>query len=221
MEAIFDTCFVISERERYNHLLASLKQDEISRVGYVYLSDVGCTPYTKLKVTLIEHYEMNEVTRLNKLLNATTLSGNERPSDLLHRIKNLVGYDGKVSDDLLKKLFLDRMPADMHLILAACYELNVYDLAAKADSIFMFSSESVPANINLLDCRLTTNFNLETAGSTVKTQTFINSNLQSQIYTMDDELRDLKRSVGMSSASNQPRPSYLNPRSDCKETYRT
>ena len=49
-------------------------------------------------------------------------------------MKNLVGYDGKVSDDLLKKLFLDRMPADMRLTLAACYELNVYNLAAKADS---------------------------------------------------------------------------------------
>ena len=65
-EAIFDTYFVISERERHNHLLASFKQDEISRVGHVSLSDVGCTPYTKLKVALIEHYEMNEVTRLNK-----------------------------------------------------------------------------------------------------------------------------------------------------------
>ena len=53
------------------------------------LSDVGCTPYTKLKVALREHYEMNEVTRLNKLLNETTLRGNERPSDLLHRLKNL------------------------------------------------------------------------------------------------------------------------------------
>ena len=105
-------------------MLASLKQDKISRVGHVILSDVGCTPYTKLKVALIEHYEMNEVTRLNKLLNETTWSGNERPSDLLHRMKNLVGYDGKVSDDLLKKLFLDHVPADMRLILAACYELK-------------------------------------------------------------------------------------------------
>ena len=66
MEAIFDTYFVISERERYNHLLASLKQDEISKEGHMILSDVGCTPYTKLKVALIEHYEMNEVTRLYK-----------------------------------------------------------------------------------------------------------------------------------------------------------
>ena len=113
------------------------------------------------------------------------------------------------------------MPADMRLILAACYELNVHDLAAKADSIFMFSSESVPANTNLLDCRPTTNFNVETASSTVMTQTLINSNLQSQIYTMADELRNLKRSVGISCASNQPRPSYLNPRSDCKETYQS
>ena len=53
-EAIFHTYFLISERERYNHLLASLKQDEISRVGHVILSDVGRTPYTKLKIALIE-----------------------------------------------------------------------------------------------------------------------------------------------------------------------
>ena len=38
---------------------------------------------------------------------------------------------------------------------------------------------------------------------------------------MADELRDLKRSVGMSSASNQPRHSYLIPRSDCKKTYQS
>ena len=173
---------MISERERHNHLLVSLEQDEISRVGHVILSDACCTPYTKLKVALIEHYEMNEVAQLNKLLNETTLSGNERPSDLLHSMKNLVSYDAKVSNDPLKKLFLDRMPADMRLILAACYELNVYDLAAKANSIFMFSSESVPADTNLLDCRPTANFNVETASSTVMMQTFTNSNLQSQIY---------------------------------------
>ena len=89
VEAIFDTYFVISERERYNHQLVSPKQDEISRVRHVILSDVGCTPYTKLKVALIEHYEMNEATRLNKLLNETTLSGNERPSDLFHRNEKL------------------------------------------------------------------------------------------------------------------------------------
>ena len=46
MEAIFDTYFVISERERYNHQLVSPKQDEISRVRHVILSDVGCTMHT-------------------------------------------------------------------------------------------------------------------------------------------------------------------------------
>ena len=72
------------------------------------------------------------------------------------------------------------MPADMRLILAACYELNVYHLVAEADSIFMFSSESVPANTNLSDCRPTTNFNVETASFTVMTQIFITATCSSR-----------------------------------------
>ena len=47
VETIFETYFVVSERERYNQLLAALKQDEISRVGHVILSsNIGCGPYS-------------------------------------------------------------------------------------------------------------------------------------------------------------------------------
>ena len=52
-EAIFETYFVVSERECYNQLLAALKQDEISRVGHVILSsNIGCAPYSTLKTAL-------------------------------------------------------------------------------------------------------------------------------------------------------------------------
>ena len=86
----------------------------------------------------------------------------------------------------------------MRLILATNYELNLYDLAVKADSVFMFSnSESVYArlNTNFSDCRPTPDFDYERANSSLLTQTYVNSNLQSQINSMADELRDLKKAA--------------------------
>ena len=53
-------------------------------------------------------------------------------------MKNLVGHDSGVSEDLLEKVFLDGMAGEMRLILAESYELNLYDLAAKANSILCF-----------------------------------------------------------------------------------
>ena len=192
VEAVFQTYFVVSERERYNQLLAALKQDEIfSRVGHVILSsNIGCAPYSTLKTALIEHYELNHVAKLNQLLHGITLQSMERPSNLLHRMKNLIGLDGKFSEDLLKKLFLDRMLANVRLILAANYELNLHDLAVKADSIFMFSNSEnvyVRPNTNYSDFRPTSDFDYERANSSVLIQTYVNSNLQSQINSMADE----------------------------------
>ena len=83
---------------------------------------------------------MNHITKLNQLLHGITLQSMERPLDLLHHMKNLIGLDGKFFDDSLKKLYLDRMPANVPFILAANYELNLHDLAVKADCVFMFSN---------------------------------------------------------------------------------
>ena len=183
---------------------------------------------TTTKTALIEHYELNHVIKLNQLLHGITLqSCMERPSDLLHRMKNLIGLDGKFSYDLQKKLFLDRMPANVRLILAANYELNLHDVAVMDNSVFMFSnSESVYArpNTNFSDCRPTPDFDYERANSSVLTQTYVNSNLQSQINSMADELQDLKKAARENTSLSpcyESRPKELNSSAYRKNTYQS
>ena len=93
------------------------------------------------------------------------LNIDKKPSNLLHRMKNLVGHDRGVSEDLLKKLFLGCIPEEVRLILTESYELNLLDLASKADSILMFSSRKSKLKAGLNCDSLTlwddvSNFNL-------------------------------------------------------------
>ncbi|KAL4083017.1 hypothetical protein QTP88_028347 [Uroleucon formosanum] len=87
--------------------------------------------YEALKRRLIERFSESEELRLKKLLSDIELS-DQRPSHLLAEMRKLAS--GKVSDELLKTLWLQRLPTQVKIILTASGD-SLVNLACMADKI--------------------------------------------------------------------------------------
>jgi len=87
--------------------------------------------YEALKRRLIERFSESEELWLKKLLSDIEL-GDQRPSHLLSEMRELAS--GKVSDELLKTLWLQRLPTQVKIILAASGD-SLVNLACMADKI--------------------------------------------------------------------------------------
>ncbi|GFV20564.1 uncharacterized protein TNCV_776101 [Trichonephila clavipes] len=100
------------------------------------LCDLVLTPpengkYETLKKRLIKVHSESEDSKIRTLLQGLEL-GDQRPSQLLTRIRSLVGDN--VGEPLLKSLRLGRLPNGTQTILAALNE-NLDQLATVADKI--------------------------------------------------------------------------------------
>ncbi|XP_064463483.1 uncharacterized protein LOC135374455 [Ornithodoros turicata] len=102
-------------------------------------------PFEALKTAILERTTASERKRLQQLLTAEEL-GDRRPSQLLRDMQNLLADRAATFDpNLLKELFLSRLPANVQMILATATTLPLQDLAADADKIMEVSPPQVAA----------------------------------------------------------------------------
>jgi len=136
-------------------------------------------PYSHLKSALLQCYQPSESTRLDKLLYFTQL-GDKKPLKLLFEMQKLLGHE--VAHDhrpLLKKLFLDKLPSEVRIILAASNNCSLQELALKADKIL----EIQPASISSVIKPVTLNKNEPSEQMKLLTD---------QIEALTTELKELK-----------------------------
>lgn len=101
--------------------------------------------YDALKVRLLSHFSDSEQSRLKKLLGDLEL-GTKRPSHLLREMKTLSGKT--MNDDLLKSLWLQRLPSSVQAILAITSE-SLDNLAIMADKICEIPSTSEISQVKI------------------------------------------------------------------------
>ncbi|GBM71552.1 hypothetical protein AVEN_41674-1 [Araneus ventricosus] len=101
--------------------------------------------YTVLKERIISLFSQSENARLRQLLQDLHL-GDLGPSQLLSRMKGLAG--GKISAQLLRTLWLQRLPIHMQQILSACKD-ELPDLASIADKVHEVSGFSEANAVSL------------------------------------------------------------------------
>jgi len=87
--------------------------------------------YKALKSNVIYELRDSEKKRLRALLNQAEF-GDQRPSRFLRRLKELA--KGKMSDELLKWLWIQHLPTNMQGVLATCSD-DLDKLAVTADKI--------------------------------------------------------------------------------------
>ena len=101
--------------------------------------------YQPLKTALLQHHAPSEDENLECLLHQTRLTSDITPPQLLARMRSLIGED-HAPERLLRKLFLDQLPASVRRIIAAHPRTDLDELAATADRIVAKDRDSVLPN---------------------------------------------------------------------------
>ncbi|CAN7988330.1 unnamed protein product [Ixodes hexagonus] len=143
VESQFHLAHIISQERKYHHVVSALSPTAADEVYDVLSSPSATNPYDQLKAALLQRTEASERTRWQQLLSAEEL-GDRRPTQLVRRMTQLLGERANVIDDvLLRELFLQRLPQNVQMVLAAAAPLNLAGLAGLADAVMEVSSPTI------------------------------------------------------------------------------
>ena len=178
-ENLFNIYGVHSEKDRFTLLMRSLDLHHLQSVEQCLARLNSDLPYSHLKSALLQNYQPSESTRLDKLLYFTQL-GDKKPSNLLFEMQKLLGNEVAIHNKpLLKKLFLDKLPTEVRMILAATNHCSLTELARKADKIL----ETQPVSVSTV---------IKPSTAQENTQYEQIKLLANQIETLTTEVKDLK-----------------------------
>lgn len=131
-EAQFALAGVVRDHTKFNHIVAKVDQQTICHIADLVTNPPLTNKYPAVKSRLISRFEMSPQGKLEQLLGSCDL-GDMRPTHLLAKMQELsMGLN--VNAELLKMLFLQRMPANVKAILAIS-DGSLTKLAEMADKM--------------------------------------------------------------------------------------
>ena len=144
VEAQFAARGITSQRTMYHHVVGSLSPEIAMEIRDLLLKPPEDHQYDVLKQKLIERTAASEQRRLQQLLTAEEL-GDRKPTQLLRRMQQLLGEKMPTTDgSIVKELFMQRLPTNVRMVLAAASERTpLEELAALADKIMEVASPSI------------------------------------------------------------------------------
>ena len=148
IEVLFKARRISSELARYSYLVEALPFDVITAVEDLLEKIPEPDPYTQLKTAILQRVAKSSERKLRELFTTLEL-GDERPSTLLRKMRSCL--DGRaMSDDILRRLWLDKLPSSLQHVLATCDPATALNqLAQTADRIMdVFPSSSHYASVH-------------------------------------------------------------------------
>ncbi|XP_071834144.1 uncharacterized protein [Apostichopus japonicus] len=134
VEAQFVTRRVTNEDTKYSYVISSLQPEIAQEVRDLLISKPSEQPYKKLKEELIKRTTASEQKRLHQLLISEEL-GDRKPTQLLRKMRQLLGTN-TLHANILKQLFVQRLPSSAQLILASMSDTTPIETVAElADKI--------------------------------------------------------------------------------------
>ena len=149
VEAQFAIKGVTAQKTKFDYVVSSLSPEFATEVHNLLIHPPNDDPYEAsydaLKIQLIKRTAATDQQKLQQL--STEELGDRRPTQLLHRMQQLVGDTPGLADEALHhELFLLRLPATVRMVLAsASSSTSLHDLAQMADRIVEVSVPSVSA----------------------------------------------------------------------------
>jgi hypothetical protein len=131
IESNFKIAGITDPKTQFHCVVTALDVEVLSYVSDLIIAPVTDDSYNQLKTRICQQFSLSETSRLRVLLQELTL-GDKRPSQLLHEMHTLAGK--KISDEVLKTLWLQRLPIHTQQILSVSKD-TLPDLAEMADKI--------------------------------------------------------------------------------------
>ncbi|BHF82129.1 hypothetical protein SprV_0802526600 [Sparganum proliferum] len=143
IEATFHSAKITRETDKFYKLVEALPPTILSQVQTLLRDPPTDAPYTKSKAELLRLTSVSDRQRYHALVKEEAL-GDRRPSELLRRMRSLVG-NMKIDDKLFKEMFLERLPTSVQTILASgSDDLEISKLAEMADRMMEVERLSSP-----------------------------------------------------------------------------
>ncbi|CAN7939286.1 unnamed protein product, partial [Ixodes hexagonus] len=140
VEAQFHLRHITTQTSRYYHVVSALPPELADELDDILALPPPDDAYDHLKRTILARKTESETSRtlknqvrLQQLLNTEEL-GDRRPSQLLHRMRQLLGEQASdFNNPILRELFLHRLPQGMRMALAPAADIPLDRLAEMAD----------------------------------------------------------------------------------------
>lgn len=131
VERSLDASGVTAEMTKFGYVLGALKPEYAQEVRDIILSPPA-QAFTKLKTELIRRVGSSQEQKTRRFLEHEEI-GDRKPSQFLRHLRNLGGTT--VSDEILRTLWLSRLPSDMQVVLATQRDVDLDRVAELADTI--------------------------------------------------------------------------------------
>lgn len=142
IEALFHARRIQSQMTKYCEVLPLIPPDLVDDIDDVLSTAQADRAYDTLKSAILSRTAISERSRIQQLLTSEEL-GDRRPSQLLHRMKQLLGDTADDHTPILRELFLNRLPHEVRMILAGNDDVSLDRLAELADRITDYASASL------------------------------------------------------------------------------
>ncbi len=134
VEAQFHCREITQELTMYFHVLRTLPEPMMQKLGKFLACPLSCTPYTDLKIELLKLTTLFDKQRYAAVSRDVEF-GESKPSDLLSRLEALIPNRSS-TDSYFRQLWLEKLPSTVQSILAAVPSTSsMTELAAFADKV--------------------------------------------------------------------------------------
>lgn len=133
VEAQFQIANIVCDTTKYNYIIGHLDQKLAAEIEDIITNPPVDGKYDKLKEILIQRLSTSQEKRVRQLLSDEEL-GDRKPSQFLRHLRSLAGTAFS-EDNIIRQLWLRRLPQQAQAILAAQADLNLEKVAELADKI--------------------------------------------------------------------------------------
>ncbi|XP_069364226.1 uncharacterized protein [Maniola hyperantus] len=137
VEAQFEISGITVDQTKFNYVIAQLDSRVIGEVEDIITHPPPADRFAFLKKELIRRLSTSEEQRVRQLINDEVL-GDRRPSQFLRHLRSLAGHV-LTDQNILRQLWMRRLPQHLQAILAAQSEISLDKVAELADKILEVS----------------------------------------------------------------------------------
>lgn len=132
---------ITSDDTKFHYIVAQLETRYAAEVEDIITNPPDTEKYKTLRSKLIERLSASEEQRVRQIISEEEL-GERKPSQFLRHLRSLAG-SSSLQDNLLRQLWLRRLPAQAQAILTTQLDLSLDKLADLADKVVEVSRPAV------------------------------------------------------------------------------